>query len=323
MANEKKVFSAVDASPEVLYAKVDASSELAYPIICDTDGSLNIHVVDATIEQVTGATHNDLNIAVAGKDGSSKVIPIPIRDAGDYAVGLPTSSTGVVTVAIPHQQWSTAHAHNVGADDKFYPQQMDDEGNLYADLAKIKNVAVDVNSGNKSNGTQRVILATDQPALTNPQPFDLKKINGNDPNLGNGAATTTGTLRVTVASDSTGNIGIVPRVSGGFSTYHLVSAGSTNATSIKASAGQVFGWFIYNAASAMRKLAFHNLATTPTAGTNVFFSIPIPAGSAANVFTETGIPFSNGIGITTVTEVADNGTTAISANELVINVFYL
>lgn len=42
-------------------------------------------------------------------------------------------------------------------------------GGAYSEnLIKLAGTAVDVNSGNKSAGTQRVVLATDQPALTNP-----------------------------------------------------------------------------------------------------------------------------------------------------------
>lgn len=39
---------------------------------------------------------------------------------------------------------------------------------LASDVTKVNGTAVDTNSGSKSAGTQRVVLATDQPALTNP-----------------------------------------------------------------------------------------------------------------------------------------------------------
>lgn len=113
-----------------------------------------------------------------------------------------------------------------------------------------------------------------------------------------------------------------PATAGGFTTYHLVSAASTNATVVKASPGQVFGWYIYNSAASARKVAFHNTTSTPTAGASVFFSLMLPAGAAANVMTETGIPFSTGIGITTVTGIPDSDNTAVSANDLIINLFY-
>lgn len=113
-----------------------------------------------------------------------------------------------------------------------------------------------------------------------------------------------------------------PATSGGLTTYHLVSAASTNATVVKNSAGQLYGWYIYNSNASARKLAFHNTTSSPTAGASVFFTIMLPGGAAANVFTDSGIPFSTGIAITTVTDLADSGTTAVGANDLNINLFY-
>ncbi len=44
---------------------------------------------------------------------------------------------------------------------------------LFTNLGKVGGTAIDTNSGSKSAGTQRVVLATDQPALTNPQPVSF------------------------------------------------------------------------------------------------------------------------------------------------------
>lgn len=89
-----------------------------------------------------------------------------------------------------------------------------------ADITKIAGTAADVNSGNKSAGTIRVVLATDQPALTNKllvtpdsvalpanQSVNTSQINGVTPLMGNGASGT-GAQRVTIASDSTGQIAL-------------------------------------------------------------------------------------------------------------------
>ena len=112
----------------------------------------------------------------------------------------------------------------------------------------------------------------------------------------------------------------VPATTGGLTTFHLVSAATTNATNVKASAGQVFGWFIYNS-NAARKVAFHNTSGTPTAGSSIFYSLVIPT-SGANVEFTNGVAFSSGIGITTVTGLADSDSAAVAANDLIINVFY-
>ena len=104
--------------------------------------------------------------------------------------------------------------------------------------------------------------------------------------------------------------------------FHLVAAGGTNATVVKASAGHLHGWFVYNNAGSVRKLVFHNTASTPTASAGVYFTLPIPAGGAANLSFAVGIPFSTGIAITTVTGLGDADAGGVTANDLVIELFY-
>jgi hypothetical protein len=106
------------------------------------------------------------------------------------------------------------------------------------------------------------------------------------------------------------------------SYFHLVSAASTNPSVVKASAGTVNGWYIYNSNGSSRKLNFHNIATTPTAGSGVVYSLVIPPLSAANVSLPDGITFTTGISITTVTGLADSDATGVATNDLVINIFY-
>jgi hypothetical protein len=219
---------------------------------------------------------------------------------------------------------------------------------LTTNLKALNGTAIDTNSGVKSAGTQRVVIATDQVQLTNALKVDgsavtqpvsgTVSITANSAvNVAQVAGTTTavnagtvsaGVQRVTLASDQTtltntiGNVGVVPVTSGGLSVFHLVSAATTNATNVKASAGQLYGWYIYNSNTLARKVAFHNSAGTPTAGASIFFAIVIPGSSAANVEYTTGIAFGTGIAITTVTDLTDAGTTAVAASDLIINLFY-
>lgn len=125
-----------------------------------------------------------------------------------------------------------------------------------------------------------------------------------------------------VVTSGTVTVSQVPATSGGLSVFHLVSAASTNATNVKASAGQLYAAQITNTNAAARKVAFHNTAGTPTAGASVAFSIVVPAASSVVFQAAAGVAFSTGIAITTVTETADNGTTAVGANDLNINLFY-
>ncbi|SRR6266568_1932870 len=43
-------------------------------------------------------------------------------------------------------------------------------------VAKVGSTNIDTNSGNKSAGTQRIVIATDQPALTNAQPGNITQL---------------------------------------------------------------------------------------------------------------------------------------------------
>jgi hypothetical protein len=52
----------------------------------DTDGNIQAEIVSATIEQTTGAVHNDLNIAIAGKDTAGKVQSISTDTDGTVRV---------------------------------------------------------------------------------------------------------------------------------------------------------------------------------------------------------------------------------------------
>lgn len=126
------------------------------------------------------------------------------------------------------------------------------------------------------------------------------------------------------ATNEVGSVWVspTPSANGGLSTFHLVSAASTNATVIKNSTGNVYGWYIYNSNASARKVVFHNTASAPTAGASVFFSLVIPPESGANVEFTNGIQFSSGIAITTVTGLADNDNTAVAATDLIINIFY-
>jgi hypothetical protein len=138
-----------------------------------------------------------------------------------------------------------------------------------------------------------------------------------------GQKTSAASLAVTISSDQSAvAIKQTPQTTGGLTTYHLVSAATTNATNIKASAGQVFGWYIYNSNAAARKVTFHNSASAPSAGASVYYSLVIPPTSGANVFNETGLAFSAGIGITTVTGLADSDSAAVALNDLIINIWY-
>lgn len=119
-----------------------------------------------------------------------------------------------------------------------------------------------------------------------------------------------------------GFVSIVGVTSGGFSVYRNISLLATG-QAVKTSAGQVFGWHLANLAASTRYVKFYDKASAPTVGTDTpLLTLALPASAVVTVLSEIGIPFSLGIGIGAVTGVADNNTTAPSANEVIVNIFY-
>lgn len=132
-----------------------------------------------------------------------------------------------------------------------------------------------------------------------------------------------GSIAATLAAGQT--ITDVPLTTGGLSKYHVVSAASTNAANIKASAGQVYCVTAFNLNAAARYLKFHNTAGAPTAGTGVTDTYLIPgntAGAGVVINIDKGISFITGIGITLVTGIADADATGVAASEIVLNIYF-
>lgn len=127
-------------------------------------------------------------------------------------------------------------------------------------------------------------------------------------------------------SNTIGNVGLAPQTSGGLSIGRVISAGSTNATSVKASAGQVFGIYAHNINAAVRYLKLYNKASAPTVGSDTpVLTLPIPGNTAGAGFVlepSNGIAFSTGIALALTTGVADSNSTAVAANEIVVNLLY-
>lgn len=114
-----------------------------------------------------------------------------------------------------------------------------------------------------------------------------------------------------------------PSTSGGLSIATDIDLDETE-TEIKATAGQLYGWYIYNDGAAEVYVKLYNAtAAVVEVGTTVpVMTLGIPAGSGANVFTPHGIAFSTAIcaAATTVATTAD--ATAPAANQVVANFLY-
>lgn len=127
-----------------------------------------------------------------------------------------------------------------------------------------------------------------------------------------------------VRGDTTGmDNHVVPKTSGGLSIFRSIDLDETE-EDVKTSAGQLYGWYIYNAASSVRYVKLYNAtAASVTVGTTTpVMTIPIPATSGANVEFTNGIAFSTAITAAATTGVADSDTGAPGANEVIVNLLY-
>lgn len=150
-----------------------------------------------------------------------------------------------------------------------------------------------------------------------------------------------GTTQRVIATDSNGqpqvdlasslpagsnNIGSVTsqpeaQTSGGWTPYRTIDLDEA-AEEIKASAGQIGGYYIHNSASSVRYLKIYDATSANvTVGTTTpAMTIPLPANAAANLSDGMGIEFTNGITVAATTDLT--GSAAPGTNEVVANLFY-
>lgn len=139
-----------------------------------------------------------------------------------------------------------------------------------------------------------------------------------------GQKTMAESVPVVPASDWAGQIN--PSTSGGLSISRFISAGSTNATNLKASAGQPYWIYYFSLDATPVYLHLYNTAGTPTCNASIIATIPLPSnstaanGAAAVIEIPYGLAFSNGIGYCVTT--AADGTGSVSANEVIITFGY-
>lgn len=147
-----------------------------------------------------------------------------------------------------------------------------------------------------------------------------------NPNNPNGQTTKANSAPVVIASDnivSTSST-LIEGSTGGASTWHLVTAATTNPYNISNSPGKITGWYIYNNALVSRKVNFYDMDIPPTVGTSTIkLALIIPPSSGANCSFPAGIAFPNlGISISTTGGVTDADSSSVALNDLVINILY-
>lgn len=131
-----------------------------------------------------------------------------------------------------------------------------------------------------------------------------------------------GAARITL--DRKQIMALYAHTAGGYTPGMLISAATTNATNVKASAGKLGFCVVTNINAAVRYLKFYNTAAAPTVGTDVpvlVFAIPgaTTGGGIAVPIPPQGLNFTTGLSFALTTGVATADTGAVAANELVVS----
>ena len=116
---------------------------------------------------------------------------------------------------------------------------------------------------------------------------------------------------------------LTPTTTSGCSTFRSIDLDETE-EEVKANAGNIYGYYFYNASASVRYLKFYNAtaANTTVGTTTPLRTYPVPAGAAGHVALPYPIAFSTAISVAVTTGLADNDTGAPSANDFIINIDY-
>lgn len=175
-----------------------------------SDGSQKSQIVDGS-GNVIGSTSNALDVNIKSGAGSGGTA---LADEATFTQG----TTQITPIGGLYKTAYTALTSGMAGVLRLLAN-----GAAYVNLDSVQGTAIDVNSGSKSAGTLRVVIATDQPQLTNKllvtpdsvalpanQSVNVAQMNGVTTTMGNGAAGT-GVQRVAIASDNT----VLPAVGAG------------------------------------------------------------------------------------------------------------
>lgn len=243
-------------------------------------------------------------------DSTAGVMDSNVKNVGGSAVS--TAATGVQKVGIVGNGGATVDS---AANASTLPT------NLVA--TRLCDGAGNSRCGNVNASNQVSVSVDNSNVSTN-----IAQMNGVAVTMGNGASGT-GVQRVTIASDSTGQIGTVPLTAGGLSTFVLEPAASDNHTNIKNGAGQVYGIHYFNNSATINYIRLYNAGTGfngCNSATNLTWEGQIPANSTnaagAVIPIPEGIAFGTGISICVTGAYGQTSTTAATASAISLDILY-
>lgn len=264
-----------------------------------TGGASGLLAVGGPVASGSSNADNPLKIGGVFTTTQPTVTTGQIVDAQMTARGAQIVATGTDTFNVTVNAALPTGSNTIGAL----------SANQSVNMAQVAGTTADTNSGTKSAGTLRVVLATDQPTLSNALAVSQSGTWTVQP--GNTANTTPWLVSPQVAT------------SGGSTPYHLISAASTNANNVKSTAGNLYGYTLSNTNASARFFRLYNLSGSPTVGTSTIkHTVQIPGNATVIHVFPNGFAFGTGIALACTGAMGDSDTTAIGAGDVSIDLDY-
>lgn len=263
-------------------------------VIGDPSVNAGVAPVDATNGLSVNVTNASLTVASHAVTNAG-TFAVQAAQSGTWNVGTVTTVTGVTTVSTVTAVTAITNALPAGS-------------NLLGKVdVQFAGTAPDLGSGTGGSKTQRVIIDSSQLSAV-------------------GQTTMSGSTPVVIASNQTAFpvTTAITATSNGGTASRINAAASTNATSLKASAGQIYTIDVFNVAAYNVFLKLYNKASAPTVGTDTpVMTIPVPAGGGFSKTWPMGFPFATGIAYAITKLQADSDTTAVAALDLTGNTLWI
>lgn len=291
------------------YVEVDPTTGLpvAHPTIANEFRNYTAALFNST--SATGASLECMGGGATAKRVIAATSMASTAAAADFAIEARNEDVTFISQAA-----DSATARSVGA--ARISSMVPNPSLTYAPFIWVRNVSA---AASNTNVTFSRIVAVDIQELQ-------AEVGG-----GRGNQTPSQAMPVVLAAAGANQTVLVAGASGtsatnGLTPHKLISAASTNATSVKTTQGRISGGRVSNSSASWRYIKFYNKNSAPVVGTDVpVLTAGIAPGgflNLADVFDQYGLHFAAGIAYAITAGPADNDTAAIAANEVVVALLF-
>jgi len=286
-------------------------------------------------DYITGKNHNKLEVGVMSDAEKIVASQPPVKTFNYSQAGVIAINTDLLTIDCTHLRGISLQITSLGTSGQITPQWSNDGttwvtaafmsaaggtntqlltlAGMFTAHVAARFLRFRLTSATTGGTTTLSVMGYEWPV----GPVNGVTVTGSV-TIGTNAALVAGTAAV-------GDVGLQVRANatGAMTVAKILAAATTNATSVKASAGRVFGWQLTNTTAAAKYVRLYNLATAPTVGTSTpVYNIVLPANATVNATFPMGIGHSTGIAYAITNAIADLDATAVAANDVLGAIYY-